>query len=365
MRTTGWLTAFGALVVAAQIVLSEGMPLVPSGKALRAAPAEEAGGSAGSDPARLARLRSAAMPPISKPVMFCTPEADAICSALEVFPPDNPWNQVIEDWPVHANSDAIIAQIGRDKPFRCNMDMSFVLVPPNQKRVEVKIVGYPDESDAGPFPVPENVPVEGWPAYYERSQGKPVSLADAQRRPEQHEGDRHAIVVDPVNRMLYEFYTFGRTSEGWAAGQASVFDLKSNALRPLGWTSSDAAGLPIFPAVVRYDELRRGLVEHAMRVTVTRTRRAYVAPATHFASRYTNPDYPRMGERIRLKASVDISGFSPEGQAILKGLKKYGMFVADNGIDWAISIAPDPRIPELHAELRKIKGSAFEVVEAP
>jgi hypothetical protein len=156
-----------------------------------------------------------------------------------------------------------------------------------------------------------------------------------------------------------------RTDSGWQAGQASVFDLKTNKLRPDGWTSADAAGLPIFPATVRYDELKRGMVEHALRVTVVRTRRAYVYPATHFASRLTDENLPRMGERIRLKKDFDISGFSPEVQAILKGLKKYGMFVADNGIDWAISVTPDPRIPVLHAELRKITGAAFEVVEPP
>jgi hypothetical protein len=144
-----------------------------------------------------------------------------------------------------------------------------------------------------------------------------------------------------------------------------VFDLKSNALRPDGWTSSDAAGLPIFPAIVRRDELARGMVEHALRVTVVRTRRAYVAPATHYASPHQNPEYPRMGERLRLRAGFDVSGFSKEVQAILKGLQRYGMLVADNGIDWAISVAPDPRIPSLHEELRRVKGSDFEVVTAP
>ncbi|HUT95938.1 MAG TPA: hypothetical protein VMY37_41175, partial [Thermoguttaceae bacterium] len=168
--------------------------------------------------------------------------------------------------------------------------------------------------------------------------------------------------VDPVNRMLYEFFVLRRTDDGWQAAQASIFDLKTNALRPDGWTSADAAGLPIFPAVVRYDELKRGVVEHAMRVTVRNTRRAYVAPATHFASPHENEEYPRMGERLRLKQDFDVSGFSPEVRAILDGLKKYGMFVADNGIEWAISVAPDPRIPNLHEELRQIQGSAFEVV---
>jgi hypothetical protein len=156
-----------------------------------------------------------------------------------------------------------------------------------------------------------------------------------------------------------------RTDAGWIASQASVFDLKSNRMRPDEWTSTDAAGLPLFPAIVRYDELKRGTVEHAMRVTIRKTRRAYVYPATHFASRLTDESLPRMGERFRLRSDFDIRRFSPEMQTILKGLKKYGMLVADNGIEWALSVAPDPRIPVLHEELRKIKGSDFEVVEPP
>jgi hypothetical protein len=202
------------------------------------------------------------------------------------------------------------------------------------------------------------MPIEGWPAAFK---GKKLTLEQIQRKDAPDE-DRHAIVVDPVNRKLYEFYHAVRTDKGWTARQASIFDLSNNKLRPDGWTSADAAGLPIFPATVRYDELKRGLVEHAMRVTVRKTRRAYVAPATHFASRSNDPNLPRMGERIRLRADYDISGFSSQVQAILKGLKKYGMFVADNGIDWGISVAPDERINNLHEELRKIKGSAFEVV---
>jgi hypothetical protein len=190
-------------------------------------------------------------------------------------------------------------------------------------------------------------------------------LVEVQRRPTKYEGDRHAIIVDPTNRMLYEFFTFGKTSDGWAAGQSSIFDLKTNDLRPDGWTSADAAGLPIFPAVVRYDELQRGIVDHAMRVTVRRSRRGYVHPATHFASQLTDENLPRMGERFRLRADFDISEFSPPAKAILTGLKRYGMIVADNGIEWAISVTPDPRIPVLHDELRKIKGADFEVVVAP
>jgi hypothetical protein len=313
-------------------------------------------------PDRLARIRAAKMPPITEPVLFNTPQADAICSALEIFPPDNPWNQRIDDWPLHPDSQAIVESIGADKPLRYNPDMGFVLVPPDQPRIDVKIVEYPAESDPGPYPLPDNVPIEGWPGYFGQFQGQVPPLEEVQRGTG---GDRHGIVVDPVNRMLYEFFVLRRTDAGWQAAQASIFDLKTNRLRPDGWTSADAAGLPIFPAVVRYDELQRGIVEHAMRVTVRRTRRAYVAPATHYASRYTNPEYPRMGERLRLRADIDLRGFSPNVQTILKGLQQYGMFVADNGIEWAISVAPDPRIPPMHEELRRIKGNAFEVVVAP
>ena len=328
----------------------------------------DAGGKGlATDPARLARIRAAKMPAISQPVLFNTPEADAILSALEVFPPDNPWNQVVEDWPLHPNSRNIIASIGLSKPLRYNPDMGFVLVPPGQKRIDLKVLGYPNESDKGPFPIPANMPIEGWPVMAQReAKYKGWTLDDFQRnKGKYNDEDRHALVVDPVNRMLYEFYQARKTDKGWVGTQASVFDLKTNKLRPDGWTSTDAAGLPIFPAVVRYDELKRGLVEHAVRVTVVKSRRAYVAPATHFASSHTNANYPRMGERIRLRRDFDVSGFSPEVQAILKGLKKYGMFVADNGIDWAISVAPDERIPVMHEELRKVKGSDFEVVVAP
>ncbi len=336
----------------------------PEGVLTAAAPVKKP--TVGSDPARLARIRAAKMPPITKPILFCTPEADALCSALEVFPPDNPWNQVVSDWPLHPNSQNIIASIGLQKPLRCNTDMGFILVPPGQPRVDVKVVDYPGESDKGPFPVPEGTPIEGWPVDFQRQgSAKPPTLDAVQRDLARQGGDRHASVVDPVNRMLYEFYQMKKTDGGWQAAQCSVFDLKSNKLRPDGWTSTDAAGLPIFPATVRYDEIQRGIVEHALRVTVVKSRRAYVAPATHFASPHEDENLPRMGERIRLKPDFDISGYSPAVQAILKGLKKYGMFVADNGMDWSLSVAPDPRIPALGEELRKIKGSAFEVVVPP
>ena len=297
---------------------------------------------------------------VAKPILFNTTEADTILKTLQVFPPDNAWNTDVSMWPTHPNSRAIIASIGANAPLRCNEDMGFVCVPPDQKRVAVKIVDYPDESDHGPFPVPDNVPIEGWPKH-----PKGATLDEVQRDTRNEGGDRHGIVVDPTNRILYEFYQLKRTTNGWQAAQSSIFDLKTNKLRPDGWTSADAAGLPIFPAIVRYDDIARGVVNHAMRVTVRRTCRAYVAPATHFASRLTDPNLPRMGERIRLHHDFSTYGFSPEAQAILNGLKKYGMLVADNGMDWGMSIAPDERIRSLHDELRKVHGSDFEVVVAP
>jgi hypothetical protein len=317
------------------------------------------------DPARVARIRKATMPKIDKPISFDTPEADAILAALEVFPEDNPWNLVVTDWPLHPKSKDIVASIGANKPLRYNPDMGFVLVPPNQKKIDVKI-NYPDESDKGPFPLPDNVPIEGWPVGFTRDPKlKNLTLDEVQRDKLKQDSDRHAIVVDPTNRVLYEFFQLKKVDGGWQASGDATFDLKSNKLRPETWSSTDAAGLPIFPAIIRYDELKRGSIDHAMRVTVPKTRRAYVHPATHFASRLTDENLPRMGERIRLKKDFDTSNFSAEVKVILEGLKKYGMFVADNGLEWAVSCAPDPRIPEVHEELRKVKGSDFEVVVPP
>ena len=293
------------------------------------------------------------IPAITRPVMFNTPEADRILAVLQVFPPDSPWHEDISTRPLLANSRQLVASVGDDKRLAYNLDMAFILVPPDQKRVTVRIAnGYPDESDPGPFPVPENAPIEDWPL-----NGKPLEVIQREGR-----GDRHMLVVDPVNRMLYEFYHARRTDSGWTAAQSSIFDLRTNKLRPDGWTSTDAAGLPIFPAVVRYDELERGMVEHAMRFTVRNSRRAYVYPATHFASDKTDVNLPRMGERFRLRQEFDISSFSRHAQAILKGLKKHGMFMADNGGDWRISVAPDSRIQGLD-DLRRVRGKDFEVVQ--
>jgi len=296
------------------------------------------------------------------PVLFNTPEADQILASLQVFPPDNPWNEDISDRPVDPESAAIIRSIGADKPLGYNLDMNFVLVPPDQTRVPVRVTAFPDESDPGPFPIPPNAPIENWPLARNedvRALPKPgITLEQFQR---EGTGDRHLIVVDPVDGKLHEFWQARRTDTGWQASQASTFDLTSNRMRREGWTSADAAGLPIFPAIVRYDEAARGLVRHAMRVTVRRTRREYVYPARHFASTHTDRDLPRMGERLRLRRDFDTSGFPPHARAILDGLKRYGMFVADNGSDWLMSIAPDARLRGLES-LSRVKGSDFEVI---
>ena len=303
------------------------------------------------------------MPKITKPLMFDTPEADAVLAALQVFPADNWWNRDIGALPVHKDSAQMIAAIGGDKPLEYNLDMGFVIVPPDQKRIDVKLLDYANESDPGPFPLPDEAPIENWPlTRNENLKALPQAgqtLAQFQR---EAQGDRHVLVVDPLNGSLHEFYGTKRTDDGWQALQASTWDLRTGALRKERWTSSDAAGLPVFPAVVRYDECARGLVEHAMRFTVRRTRRAYVLPATHWASQSRDAAHPRMGERFRLKRDFDVAGFPPHVQAILKGLKRYGMFVADNGSDWWMSIAPDKRLQGLEA-LHRVKGSDFEVVE--
>jgi len=311
----------------------------------------------------VAQAAPAAQPPtIDRPIMFGTPEADRILSTLQVFPRDNPWNEDITARPVAPDSAAIVASIGADAPLGYNLDMNFVIVPTDQPRVPVRITMYPKESDPGPFPVPANAPIENWPLAHNEDIGAlPAAGVTLEQFQRTGTGDRHLILVDPGHGLLHEFWQARLTDQGWEASQASTFDLTSNTMRPEGWTSSDAAGLPVFPSIVRYDEVARGAVTHALRVTVRRTRHAYVYPARHFASPRTDPALPRMGERLRLRASFDTSGFPPHARIILEALKRYGMFVADNGHDWLLSISPDRRFSGLET-LARVKGSDFEVI---
>ncbi len=268
------------------------------------------------------------------------------------FPADNPWNEDISGKPVDPNSAAIIASIGLDTGLHPDfgtfwdggpIGIPYTVVRGTQARVPVSFE-YDDESDPGPYPVPSNAPIEGGP---------------------NGDGDRHILIVDWDNWVLYELYATYPTSTGWRAGSGAIFDLNSNALRPAGWTSADAAGLPILPGLVRYDEaVEQGEINHALRFTVSRSRRAYVAPATHFASSRTETNLPPMGMRVRLKANVDISGYPDVVQVILRALKRYGMFVADNGSNWYVSGSHDPRWNDDElSEIRGIRGQDFEVVE--
>jgi hypothetical protein len=269
-----------------------------------------------------------------------------------VFPADNAWNRRIDTLPTAPGSEATIASIGPAKTLHADfgsgtwdggpIGIPITVVGKAQRRSAVRFE-YGGESDRGPYPIPASVKIEGGAA---------------------SDGDRHALIVDRDACRLYELYALRRVGGRWTAGSGAVWSLRSNRLRPAGWTSADAAGLPILPGLARYDEVARGRIDHALRFTVSRTRRAYVWPARHFASSLTDPALPPMGARLRLERDFDVSGFPPQARVVLRALKEYGMIVADNGSDWFVSGAPDPRWSndDLHS-LGRVPGSAFEVVD--
>ncbi|MEZ5788055.1 MAG: hypothetical protein R3D62_16635 [Xanthobacteraceae bacterium] len=296
----------------------------------------------------LATAQAFAQP--SGPPVALGPNADL--GGRRLLPDDSGWNQDISKDPVDPNSAKILSRIGLDKPLHPDfgtewegapIGIPYVVVPMNQPKVPVTFE-YADESDAGPYPIPPDAPIEGGPA------GK---------------GDRHVIVLNRDSWTLYELYNASPDGKGgWKADSGAVWDLEQNQVRPDGWTSADAAGLPILPGLVRYDEVvGKGAIEHALRFTVQKTRRAYVPPASHWASESTDPNLPPMGMRVRLKADYDISGFSPEAQVILRALQTYGMILADNGSDNFISGVPDPRWnTDALRDLKRVKTRDFEVV---
>jgi hypothetical protein len=268
-----------------------------------------------------------------------------------VFPTSNPWNQRVDQLPVAGNSAQIIASIGAGTGLHADfgsglwdgapIGIPITVVGRRQAKTRVSF-DYAGESDRGPYPIPRNVKIEGGPS---------------------STGDRHALIVDRDACKLYELYALYPRGRGWRAGSGAIWSLRSNRLRPAGWTSADAAGLPILPGLARFDEVSRGVIDHALRFTVQQTRRAYVFPARHFASNATDPSLPPMGLRLRLKASFDVSGFPRQARIVLIALKRYGMVVADNGSSWYITGAPDPHWSndQLHT-LGRVKGSDFEVV---
>jgi hypothetical protein len=289
-------------------------------------------------------------------VLLATPSRlklgiDASLGGRRLLPSDNAWNTRVDTAPVDPDSDALISAIaGSLHPdFGADLDgapfgIPYVVVKGSQQKVKVTF-DYADESDPGPYPIPRNAPIEGGP---------------------ESDGDRHVLVLDRKHWKLYELWDAHPVAGGksWRAGSGAIFNLKSNKLRPAGWTSADAAGLPVLPGLVRYDEVKAGRIAHALRFTVARTRRAYVAPATHWASTSTDPGLPPMGMRVRLKADFDISGYPRDARVILKAMRTYGMLLADNGQNWFVSGTPDPRWDdEVLDTLKRVPGDAFEVVE--
>jgi hypothetical protein len=271
-----------------------------------------------------------------------------------IFPKSNPWNQRVDKLPLVGNSAAIVDAIGAGGSVHADfgsglyggapIGIPYTTVPRSQKKVRVSF-DYADESDKGPYPIPRNAPIEGG-----RSS----------------DGDRHVIVVDRAACKLYELYAAYPQNGGssWKAGSGAIWSLKSNRLRPKGWTSADAAGLPILPGLARYEDLKKAGIDHALRFTANRTRKAFTYPARHFASSLTDPNLPAMGQRLRLKASFNVSGFPKQARAVLVALKRYGMILADNGSSWYITGAPNKGWDndDLHS-LGRVKGSDFEVVD--
>lgn len=314
--------------------------------------------------------------PVTTPILFNTTQADQVLAGMQIMPRDNPWNEDISSRPVHGSSAAIIGRIYADlasnrKALQAFQEMNFSLVPDNQARVRVRLIDYPDESDDvitgtsdGNYPFPGNLPVETWPV------GVPgMSLSDWQIDVNGDGGDRHAIAVQAGTGLFWETWQSKRTPTGptvWQASNGARFNLQSNTLRPDGWTSGDAAGLPLFPALVRYDEVQRGEIEHALRLIVRVSRRSYIYPATHFASSLNDADLPAMGQRLRLKASFAIPGtWTRESRLVAQALKRYGGLVADNGGFFSLSVTPDDRWPTgCFDALRALTVQDFEVIQS-
>jgi hypothetical protein len=303
-------------------------------------------------------VRAALVAIIAFALLFAGGRADALrhpgAPRCPVFPTTNSWNQRVDRLPIAANSDAIIRSIGPDETLHADFGSGLweggpigipITVVRHSRTRSVRVAfEFADESDRGPYPIPRNVKIEGG------------------RR---SDGDRHALIVDRDNCRLYELFALYPAAGGrWRAGSGAIWNLRSNLVRPAGWTSADAAGLPILPGLARYDEVARGRIDHALRFTVRRTRRAYVYPARHYASDSNDPNLPPMGLRLRLKASYPIAGYPRQARIVLEALKRYGMLVADNGSDWYITGAPDPRWSneQLHT-LHRVPGSVFEVVQ--
>jgi len=276
--------------------------------------------------------------------------AVAAIAGCPVFPASSPWNQRVDGLPVHPRSDAMVQAIGTDETVHPDfgsgtyegrpIGIPYQVVSKSQRRAKVTFE-YADESDRGPYPIPRKPRIEGG-------------------------GDRHVLLVQRGTCRLFELFAAEKRGGRWHAGSGAIFDLRSNRLRPEGWTSADAAGLPILAGLARYDEVAKGEIRHALRFTVSGERRPVVLTARHFASTLTDPDLPAMGQRLRLKATVDVSRMPKQARVVATALQRYGMLVADNGSDWYISGAPHPKWDnDALRALKGLEGSDFEVVSEP
>jgi hypothetical protein len=314
------------------------------------------------------------LPVVTNAILFDTTNADAVVSAMQIFPVSNAWNERVFFLPVLSNSDAMIAQIISNletnrRTLIAFQEMNYVLVPDNQALQPIDFYDYPDQSDLnggtypyGLYPIPTNLPIEGWP-----TQTGSQTLAEWQTNDDG--SDRHAIMVEPGSGYIFETWMAYLSDTNWLAANGAEFNLNTNGLRPAGWTSGDAAGFPMFSAIVRYDEAERGMVEHACRLVVAQSLYgSYIYPATHFAasSGNTNVNLPAMGQRLRLKAAFVIpTNWTIEEKAVLLGLKKYGAMVADNGNFFSISVTPDDRWPaNCFNDLTSISITNFEVIQS-
>ncbi len=315
MRTGG--IQFGSFIAAGALIASATGCIVPPG------PNTGGGGSSGGSGPSIAGCR--------------------------ILPADNPWNRKIDTAPVRSNSPALIANISSTRNLHPDFGgggtygIPYIVVPSSEPKRTMNWTAYGDEADPGPYPIPPNAPVEGAAAT---------------------DGDRHVLVLQQGTCHLYELYRGFWRGNHWDADVGVNWDLSSNALRPLGWTSADAAGLPILPGLVRYDEVAAGHIDHAVRFTVPRSQKGYILPATHYASSSTDPNLPAMGLRVRLKANYDLSRFHGQSLVILQALKKYGMINADNGSPWYITGAADTRWDDNDLnQLKSVPGTAFEAVD--
>ncbi len=303
-------------------------------------------------------------PTVTNSLLFNTAAADAVISTLQIQPTDSPWNEDISARPLLANSAAMMAMIYNDlasnrRTLRVFTEMNYVLVPSNQSLMPITFVDYPGESDPGPYPIPSNMPIETWPV---GTAGE--TLYQWQIDINNTGGDRHAIIVQPSSGNVWEMWQAILVGANWQASNGAKFNFTTNGLRPDGWTSGDAAGLSMFPALIRYDECERGTIEHAMRLVVRRSRKAYIYPAQHYASTTNNVDLPAMDQRMRLKSGFSVPGtWTKQEKAVCAAFKKYGAIVADNGGFFSVSAVPEDRFPTgCFDHLTSISVTNFEVV---